>query len=88
MNCSICSCIGEDGFTVNGVLTLLRSRLRPLLRRCSVAKFDVYEMTDEGRKEIFDEIDLIAAERGRAVTVNGGKDWYGETIAFNFEGFD
>ena len=56
----------EVRFTVSGVLTLLSSRLRSLLL---VARFNIREMTDEGRKEILDEFDRIAAERGMPLKV-------------------
>ena len=47
--------------TADGVLTLLRSRLRPLLR---LAGFTV-AMNNNKRKKILHEIDLIAEERGK-----------------------
>ena len=49
-------------FTVTGLLTFFRSSVRPLLLFASMS---VPEATGEERKEILDEIDLIAAERGK-----------------------
>ena len=49
-------------FTMDGVLTLLRSRLRHVL---IFAKLEYLEMNGAEKKSISDEIDLIAGERGK-----------------------
>ena len=72
------------GFTVNGVLTLLKSHLRsPLL----VARFAVHEMSGEGRKKLDDEIALIAVERGKTLTGLGDKlvKWGENVVSFEFQ---
>ena len=64
--------------TTNGVLTLLRSRLRTLLR---VARFEVRGPTGTERQEILDEMDRIADERGAPSEL----EFDDETFSFKFE---
>ena len=66
-------------FTVNGLLTLFRSPLRALLL---FARLEVSETTGEERKEIVDEIDLIAEERGKPLKAN---DYQFDIFTLEFE---
>ena len=68
-------------FTVNGVLALFRSPLRPLLLFAGVPVRS--ETTHEERKEIWDEIDLIAAERGKPLKEI--EEWFPDYFTFQFE---
>ena len=62
-------------FSEEGVLTFLRSRLRPLLTLVTI------EMNDDVAEEILDEIALIAAERGKPLI---RKVAAGDTFTFEF----
>ena len=64
-------------FTMDGVLTLLRSRLRHVL---TLADLRHFEMNGEERKSVSDEIDLIAGERGKPLKMKEE-----ETFTFSFE---
>ena len=70
----------KSRFTVNGLLTLLRSPLRSLLLFFSL---DVHGTTGDERKEITDEIDLLAAERGKPLKAN--KFEFLDSYTFEFE---
>ena len=72
----------EVRFTVNGVLTLLSSRLRTLLL---FGGFDVPETTDEEKKTILADMRLIAAERGKPLKWQDSGWGSGDGGFFGFE---